>query len=100
MIIEQCKIIRNEEIAGGIWEMKFSAPGIASNYTGPGQFLEILLENKWSFTVRRPMSIANVEGNRITVIFKIFGRGTKLLSERKIGEVLDLLGPLGNVFSG
>jgi dihydroorotate dehydrogenase electron transfer subunit len=41
-----------------------------------------------------------VEGNRITVIFKIFGRGTKLLSERKIGEVLDLLGPLGNVFSG
>ena len=100
MIIEQCKIIRNDEVAGGIWEMEFSAPGIVSYYTGPGQFLEILLENKWSFTVRRPMSIANVEEKRITIIYKIFGRGTKLLSESNIGGILDLLGPLGNVFSG
>ena len=66
MLIEQCKIIRNEEIAGGIWEMEFSAPGIVSYYTGPGQFLEILLDNKWRFTVRRPMSIANVEEKHIT----------------------------------
>ena len=100
MIIEQCKIIRNDEVAGGIWEMEFSAPEIVSYYTGPGQFLEILLENKWSFTVRRPMSIANVEEKRITIIYKIFGRGTKILSESKIGGILDLLGPLGNVFSG
>lgn len=100
MLIEQCKIIRNEEIAGGIWEMEFSAPGIVSYYTGPGQFLEILLDNKWSFTVRRPMSIANVEEKHITIIYKIFGQGTTLLAERKIGEILDILGPIGNVFSG
>ena len=98
MLIEQCKIIRNEEIAGGIWEMEFSAPGIVSYYTGPGQFLEILLDNKWSFTVRRPMSIANVEEKHITIIYKIFGQGTTLLAERKISEILDILGPIGNVF--
>ena len=99
MIIEQCKIIRNEQIAGGIWEMEFHAPEIASHYSGPGQFLEILLDNRWSFPVRRPMSIAEVAGNNMKIIYKIFGRGTQLLSGNKSGDSLDILGPLGNVFT-
>ena len=61
----------------------------------PGQFLHIRCEG---YQLRRPISIASVEENRLTVFFEVKGGGTSWLSRRKIGDVLDILGPLGNGF--
>ena len=60
-----------------------------------GQFLHVLCGEK---TLRRPISIHNVEGDEITMIYEVKGDGTKWLSERKPGDVLDILGPLGHGF--
>ena len=61
----------------------------------PGQFLHVRCGEK---TLRRPISIHDVEGDEITMIYEVKGDGTRWLSQRKIGDTLDILGPLGNGF--
>jgi len=64
----------------------------------PGQFIHILIDG---FTLRRPISIADVDlsGKTVTILFKTVGEGTQRLASYNEGEVLDVLGPLGNGFS-
>lgn len=59
----------------------------------PGQFMHVKID---CFTLRRPISINEIDGNQITMIYKVVGQGTDRLTTFKIGEKLDILGPLGN----
>lgn len=65
----------------------------------PGQFLHVKLPGSEIF-FRRPMSVAGARGEQseIDIIFKVFGRGTKLMSALHPGDTVNLLGPLGNTF--
>jgi len=58
--IEQAIVLRNEQIAHGIWRMSLVAPDVASAYVGPGQFISLLIDDSWDHLVRRPMSIAKI----------------------------------------
>ena len=98
MKTEDVIIINNNEIASEIWEMEFLAPKISSNYKGAGQFIQIQLDPGWGNPLRRPMSIASCRDSKISIIYKIFGQGTKILSQKISGDVLNVLGPLGNSF--
>lgn len=64
----------------------------------PGQFIHILIDG---FTLRRPISIADVDLSRktVTILFKTVGEGTQKLASYNSGDMLDVLGPLGNGFS-
>ena len=64
----------------------------------PGQFLHIKVGEPPCFLLRRPFSIFSYDGERIEVFYRIVGRGTQSLSQRKEGERLNVLGPLGNSF--
>lgn len=68
-----------------------------AKHANPGQFVHILVPNH---TLRRPISIANVDpkNNTITILFKVVGSGTNTLAAHRSGDVLDLLGPCGNGF--
>ena len=48
--------------------------------------------------MKRPLAVCKADGEKVTVCYQIRGEGTKLLSERKAGETLDALLPLGNGF--
>ena len=99
MIIEKVNIKLNHQIAENIWEMVFEAPNIASKYVGAGQFVSILANDSWGHPLRRPMSIASVEKNNISIIYKIFGDVKNILSKKNKGDSVELLGPIGNTFS-
>ena len=99
MLIERVKVVSNIELAYNIWEMHFEAPLILSAYTGSGQFINILAMDNWNHPLRRPMSIASASNGTVSIIYKIFGDVTEILSKKNPGEVVDLLGPLGNTFS-
>ena len=99
MIIEKVNIKLNRQIADNIWEMVFDAPNIASKYIGAGQFISILANDSWGHPLRRPMSIASVKDNDISIIYKIFGDVTNILSKKNKGDSVELLGPIGNTFS-
>ena len=64
----------------------------------PGQFFLIRIDRE-DIVLRRAFSIFNVEEDRLSFLYKIVGKGTRWLSERKIGYRLNIFGPLGNGFS-
>lgn len=65
----------------------------------PGQFLMIKVSESTQPLLRRPISLHDVEGPRLYIFFQIAGKGTELLSRKKVGDGLDLLGPLGKGFT-
>lgn len=99
MQIERSSINSNEKIAYNIWEMHFNSPQVANEYSGAGQFVSVLASDSWNHPLRRPMSIASVENGVISIIYKIFGDVTQSLSEMKAGDIVEIMGPLGNTFT-
>lgn len=91
------KIVKNTEIAADIFDMTVAAPEIAKN-AGAGQFVEIYLDNGENL-LPRPISICETDGDTIRLVYRIAGKGTRLLSERPVGSDLRILGLLGNGFS-
>lgn len=83
-------ITRRELVAPEHVELYFSHPAL--NEAVPGQFAHIATVG----TLRRPISFSRIgEAGEAAVLFRVVGRGTAWLAERREGEVLDLLAPLG-----
>jgi len=61
----------------------------------PGQFVNVQIGDGVEFLLRRPISVADVSGDRLRLVFRVVGRGTAGLSQVRPGAQLDLLGPLG-----
>ncbi len=64
----------------------------------PGQFFLIRIDRE-DVILRRAFSIFDVDEDRLSFLYRVVGRGTKWLSERRIGYSLNIFGPLGNGFS-
>ncbi len=87
-------------IAQDIFEMKLYAPEMFEGQTvKPGMFVHMLLGDD-ARILRRPISIygANPKEGQISLAIQIVGQGTQKLSEKKPGDRVDILGPLGNCF--
>lgn len=93
---ESLEVSSISEIALDTIEMKLKNSYI-SQHAQPGQFVHLLTNNH---TLRRPISIANIDRNSdvITILFKKIGSGTKELASFVPGMFIDALGPCGNGF--
>ena len=93
------KIISNIEILSDIYELKFLSEYI-SDKAKPGQFINVKCSDGIDPILRRPLSICSIDEKNKSVIvtFRKKGRGTAYLAEKKSGDLLDLVGPLGNGF--
>jgi dihydroorotate dehydrogenase electron transfer subunit len=85
------KILENKKIAKDIYEMKLS--GDTSDITRPGQFIDLKLVG---FYLRRPISVCDLEGDQLTIIYKILGNGTEAMTEYPAGKTVPALSGLGN----
>ncbi len=63
----------------------------------PGQFINVATGDN-SMLLRRPISIHEVDGDKLSIIYRVEGAGTRLISQKTVGEKLDILAPLGNGF--
>ena len=92
-----CKLLKKEELVNGIYKYTVNAPEIA-NIAKPGQFLEIKISETGEPFLRRPISIYNINKKlgEVEFIFQVKGRGTEILSHKKVGDIINVLGPLGN----
>ncbi len=84
-------IVSNEKIAKDVFKMILE--GDTSSIKTSGQFINIKLDG---FFLRRPISICDYDDKTITIIYKVVGQGTDVLSTMKQGEKLDVLAGLGN----
>ena len=85
------EIKSNERIARAVYKM--TLVGDTSGITAPGQFVNIKLDG---FFLRRPISVCDSEPGLLTLIYKVVGKGTDLMSSMIPGEKLDILTGLGN----
>ncbi len=88
------KIKSNTCIAPGIFKMIIS--GDTSALTTPGQFVNIKIEGLY---LRRPISVCDYSNTEITLIYKVVGDGTEIMSQMAEGDSLDVLVGLGNGFN-
>jgi dihydroorotate dehydrogenase electron transfer subunit len=93
----KAKIILNQRIRGSYFRCVFSAPAIA-RMAKPGQFVTMKTSDSLAPLLRRPFGIHSAQGARVEVLYEVLGEGTRALSLKKIGEYLDVIGPLGRGF--
>lgn len=98
MHIEEVVIEEHSElVAGGYRLLVLKTTRIASEVR-PGQFVHIRIPDFEQGVLRRPFSIYRNEGTKLAILYKVVGRGTQVLARAKPGQVLSMLGPLGNGF--
>ena len=90
---QELTIVSNEQIADKVFKMRLK--GDTSLLTAPGQFINIKFTG---FYLRRPISVSDYDSEGLTIIYKVVGQGTDLLSTIKAGEKLMCLMGLGNGF--
>ena len=83
-------IIDNIALTDNVYKMTLR--GDTSAIIAPGQFVNMKLDGLF---LRRPISVCNVEGDILTIIYKAVGKGTAQMAQMKAGT-LDVLTGLGN----
>ncbi len=109
MLDETVAVIENRSLTGGHYLLSLDAPRQAPSVR-PGQFAMVRILGRSDVLLRRPMSIFDVravnggparqtpEPRILQLLFKIVGRGTRLMGELKPGDKVGLLAPLGHGF--
>jgi len=93
----QAEILSNQKLTFEYYKLRLHTPRI-SREAKPGQFIHIRIEDTYYPLLRRPFSIHRVEGESIDILYQIVGLGTKILSQKRKGDSLNLIGPLGKGF--
>ncbi|MEL7564265.1 MAG: dihydroorotate dehydrogenase electron transfer subunit [Dehalobacterium sp.] len=93
------KILINRPVSPIHRQMILNLPDLAA-VAKAGQFLHIRCGEKTESMIRRPISInsADREKGEIGLLYEVKGRGTQWLAEQKEGNLIDVMGPLGNGF--
>lgn len=92
----KCKLVLKTELCPGIFDFVAEAPEIAAQ-AQVGQFLHIACGG--GTLLRRPISICDTGENFVRFCFQVKGEGTKLLSQYEVGDMIDIMGPLGHGFT-
>ncbi len=97
IFLEEAEILSHQAFAGEQYILRLRAPRCAEKAL-PGSFVHIQCDS--SRPLRRPISImrASPEQGWIELLYKAVGDGTRLLTRRKPGEQLSVLGPIGVPF--
>src|SRR5580704_3873358 len=112
MLDQTVSVTENRPLSGGHFILSLDAPRQAPDVR-PGQFAMVRILGRSDVLLRRPMSIFDVrpmeQGNAGTrdkppaprimqLLYKIVGRGTRLMADLKPGDKVGLLAPLGHGF--
>jgi len=84
-------IKENTPLTATVYRMVLT--GDTADITGPGQFVNILLDGLY---LRRPISVCDCQGEELTLVYKVVGKGTRQMSGMTPGQTLDVLTGLGN----
>lgn len=98
MLIVNSPVVETIQVHENIFIQKIHSPEIARTIK-TGQFLNIRVSESYFPLLRRPFSICDVEDENIFIMLNVTGEGTKIIAHKHPGEMLDILGPLGNGFN-
>lgn len=90
------ELIEKNKLKDDIYHFKVKSEEIAKT-AKPGNFIEIRVSDTTVPFLRRPISIYNLDEEKgiVEFIFQVKGKGTEILANKKVGDKIDILGPLG-----
>jgi len=113
MLQTKAKVIKNIEVTKNYYKIIISCPRLA-RVAQPGQFLQVKVADADEPLLRRPFSIHRVscqlsavscqqgiidkKPNAVEILYGVVGKATEILAQKKAGDYLDVIGPLGNGF--
>ena len=96
---ENAVVVSQEQLADGIFSLWLQTE--ASKEARPGQFIS-MYTNDGTKLLPRPISICeiNKEAGQLRVVYRVTGEntGTEQFSRAKAGDIIPVVGPLGNGF--
>ena len=96
---EQAKVLSQEMLADGIYSLWIETETALT--ARPGQFVSVYTTDA-SKLLPRPISICEIdkENGRLRVVYRVTGpkTGTEEFSKLKTGDIIPVIGPLGNGF--
>ena len=95
--LETGEVVSHQAYDGDQYVLRLQAPDCAASARA-GQFAHLTCDPL--LAMRRPLSIMRVDPKQgwVDFLYKAVGRGTRLLAQRKTGEAISLLGPIGQPF--
>ncbi len=97
MKLFKAKVIENRQIIKDHFRLTLY-PEIMIKQPKPGNFFMVSVYDGLDPLLKRPISIHRRLGSDFQLLYRVAGKGTKILSEKKPGDSLEVLGPLGNGF--
>lgn len=95
------KIVRNQKLNDKYYLLEIKCEEFVRE-AKVGQFLMINTRHQ-DYThdplLRRPLGIADINGDKFSLVYMVVGKGTMLLSECKKGEDISFSAPLGSTFT-
>lgn len=97
IFLETAEILAQQAFEGCQYLLRVQAPDCATN-ARPGQFAHLQCDPM--LAMRRPLSIMRADPRQgwVEFLYKVVGQGTSLLGQRKPGEEISVLGPIGVPF--
>jgi len=94
-------VLRQERYASNCWKMVLRLPW--TGQADAGQFLHVLCGDASRCLLRRPFSLWDLrpdgDSSEIDLVYTVVGPGTRSLAQKRPGETVGVLGPLGRGFS-
>ena len=87
-------IVSNTPLTATVYRMVLQ--GDTAAITGPGQFVNIQLDGLY---LRRPISVCDCQGDILTLVYKVVGKGTSQMAAMTADQTLDVLTGLGNGYA-
>ena len=78
-INERCKVLAHDDAGPGYRFLVLDAPRLAAELQ-PGQFVHVKVPTLEASALRRPFSVFDAEGGKVTILYKRVGRGTEALA--------------------
>lgn len=95
IFVENGELVSVDKYPGDQFVMRIRSPKCAAA-AEPGSFVHITCDP--DLPMRRPLSIMRVDGDCIHILYKIVGDGLRRLSEKVPGDIVSVLGPIGQPF--
>lgn len=93
------QIVHNITITANYFLIKIKSMYLAE-HSVPGQFVMVKLQdNTTDPLLRIPLGVHSINKDGISLLYRVIGQGTEILSQKQSGENLNILGPLGNGFN-
>jgi len=97
IFVEEAEVLAHDAFPADQFVLRLAAPDCAAAAL-PGSFVHLRCDPM--LPMRRPLSLmrADARGGWIECLYKAVGDGTRLLTQRQVGERINVMGPIGRPF--